>query len=208
MPLNIKNIFSAATTVSLVWAILAFIQIVSTLSTNAQQRTVQKWYKICAKQAESDVCNVQYRMAASNDRVVKSCNLFTVTGRINRDIFQVVIPKSRHIPAGVTIKFDDQREHRIPYTNCFRKYCAAEIKSDENLLSLLELGGEMLITSTDYQRKANSIKVSLAGFAAAFDGPSIKKSELDRESEELRKQLEKKREENEPMIIARDKIVE
>ena len=44
----------------------------------------QKWFKICAKQADNDVCNVQYRVVASTGQIITSVNLFTVTGKINR----------------------------------------------------------------------------------------------------------------------------
>ena len=63
---------------------------------------------------------------------------------------------------------------------------------DDNLIKLLKSGGEMVLTSTNYQNKPNPIKVSLEGFTAAYDGPSVKKSEFDKENEALQKQLEQR----------------
>lgn len=188
----IKNLITATTTASMALTISAVAQVAMTSSANAQQPPSQKWFKICAKQAESDVCNVQYRVVASTGQVITSVNLFTVTGKINRRIFQVTVPTFRLIPAGVAVKIDAQKENRIPYMHCFRELCTAEIKLDDNLIKALKSGGEMVLTSTNYQNKANPIKVSLEGFTAAFDGPSIKRDELEKENQALQKQLEER----------------
>ena len=119
----IKKFITTSATASMVLAISAFAQGALTSSAIAQKPPAQKWFKICAKQAESDVCNVQYRVVASNGQVITSVNLFTVTGKINRRIFQVTVPTFRLIPAGVAIKIDAKKENRIPYMHCFRN-CA------------------------------------------------------------------------------------
>jgi len=185
-----KNLITATTTASMVLAMSAFVQIASTSTASAQQPPVQKWFKICAKQAESDVCNVIYRIVASNGQVIASINLFTVTGKINRRIFQVTVPTSRLIPAGIAVKIDTNKENRIPYLHCIRELCTAEIKLDDNLVQSLKAGGEMLLTSTNYQNRRNPIKVSLAGFTEAYDGPPMKNADLDKENDALQKQLE------------------
>ncbi len=158
----------------------------------AQQAQGQKWFKVCAKQADNDVCNVQYRVVASNGQIVTSVNLFLVSGKINRKIFQVTVPTNRLIPAGVAVKIDAKKENRIPYANCFRDRCTAEVKLDDTLVKILKNGGEMLLTSTNFQNKPNPIKISLGGFTAAFDGPALKKSDVDEQNQALQKQLEEK----------------
>ena len=151
-------------------------------------------FKVCAKQADNDVCNVQYRVVASTGQIVTSVNLFTVTGKINRKIFQITVPTNRLIPAGVRVKIDAKKERRIPYSNCFRDRCTAEVKMDDNLIGLLKNGGEMTLTSVNFQNKPSPIKISLNGFTTAFDGPALQKSEVDQQNQELQKQLQKKAE--------------
>ena len=112
--------------------------------------------------------------------------------KINRRIFQVTVPTNRLIPAGVAVKIDAKKETRIPYSNCFPDRCTADTKMDDNLIKLLKSGGEMILTSINYQNEPSPIKVSLNGFTAAFDGPSMNKSELEAKNLELRKQLEEK----------------
>ncbi len=126
--------------------------------------------------------------------IVTSVNLFTVTGKINRKIFQITVPTNRLIPAGVGVKIDAKKERRIPYSNCFRDRCTAEVKMYDNLIKLLKNGGEMTLTSVNFQNKPSPIKISLNGFTAAFDGPALQKSEVDQQNQELQKQLQKKAE--------------
>ncbi len=159
-----------------------------------QQPEAQKWFKICAKQADNDVCNVQYRVVASTGQIVTSVNLFTVKGKVNRKIFQVTVPTNRLIPAGVAVKIDENKPNRIPYANCFRDRCTAEVKMDDNLIKALKAGGEMLLTSVNFQNKPSPIKISLKGFTAAFDGPPLKQSELEADNQELQKRLQEKAE--------------
>ena len=188
----INKIITTTATASVVMAISALVHLPSATTANAQKVPAQKWFKICAKQADNDVCNVQYRVVASTGQIITSVNLFTVTGKINRRIFQVTVPTNRLIPAGVAIKIDAKKENHLPYANCFRDRCIAEVKMDDNLVKLLKSGGEMLLTSINYQNKPTPIKISLKGFTAAFDGPSMKKSDVDARNLALQKQLEEK----------------
>ncbi len=185
---TMKKIFSASTAVA---AIATMFQV---LPAQAQQPAAQKWFKVCAKQADNDVCNVQYRVVASTGQIITSVNLFTVTGKINRKIFQITVPTNRLIPAGVGVKIDAKKERRIPYSNRFRDRCTAEVKMDDNLIKILKNGGEMTLTSVNFQNKPSPVKISLNGFTAAFDGPALQKSEVDQQNQELQKQLQKKAE--------------
>lgn len=188
--------FLSGRTLTLVSALVSTIAIntVTTSEAVAQQPEAQKWFKICAKQADNDVCNVQYRVVASTGQIITSVNLFTVKGKVNRKIFQVSVPTNRLIPAGVAVKIDNNKPNRLPYANCFRDRCTAEVKMDDNLVKAFKAGGEMLITSTNFQNKPNPIKISLNGFTAAFDGPPLKKSELEKDNKELQKRLQEKAE--------------
>lgn len=192
MAQNIKNVISATATGAIALASVGMFQFATVETASAQQAAPQKWFKVCAKQADNDVCNVQYRVVASNGQIITSVNLFTVKGKLNRKIFQVTVPTNRLIPAGVAVKIDDKKENRIPYSNCFRDRCTAEVKMDDNLIKLLKSGGEVVLTSINFQNKPTPIKISLNGFTAAFDGPPLKKSDVDAQNQQLQKQLEEK----------------
>lgn len=194
MAQNIKKFFPPTVSAALALAIAGSMQFALPSSALAQQPTAQKWFKICAKQADNDVCNVQFRVVASTGQIVTSVNLFTVTGKINRKVFQVTVPTNRLIPAGVAVKIDTSKENRLPYANCFRDRCTAEVKMDDNLIKALKSGGELLLTSVNFQNKPSPIKISLNGFTAAFDGPPLKQAEVEQDNKDLQKLLQEKAE--------------
>ena len=161
----------------------------------AQQPPQNGWYKVCAKQEENDICNVQFQSVASNGQLVTAVSLATIKGKINRRIFQVTVPTGRLIPAGVKVQVDDKKETGIGYSICIPQSCMAEAVLDDNLVALLKSGKAMIITSTNFQSKPNPVTVSLEGFTAAFDGPPLKQDELQARQRELQDELRRKAEE-------------
>ncbi len=190
-----SNVIATLIMALIVPMIAVLAQMLGIEEADAQKIPAQKWQKICAKNANNYVCNVQYQVIASTGQIVTSVNLFTVSGNVNRRFFQVTVPTNRLIPAGVAVKIDTKKENRIPYVNCFPDRCTAEAKLDDNLITLLKSGGEMLLTSTNYMNQPSPIKISLAGFAEAFDGPSMKPADIKENTrilqEKLRKEAEK-----------------
>lgn len=169
---------------------------------SAQTPKPQQWFKVCANQAEHEICNVQYRVVASSGQIIASVNLLQVKGKINRRIFQITVPTNRLIPAGVVVQIDKGKEKRIPYIHCFNNRCIAELKLDDNLVKILKNGGALSITSTNFQNKPTPIQVTLAGFTAAYDGPPLKPAEVEKQNEKLQEALRKKAED------ARKKLLE
>ncbi len=190
-----SNVIATLIMAIIVPIIAVLAQMLGIEQADAQKIPAQPWQKICAKNANSDVCNVQYQVIASTGQIVTSVNLFTVSGNINRRFFQVSVPTNRLIPAGVAVKIDTEKENRIPYANCFPDRCIAEGKLDDNLITLLKSGGEMLLTSTNYMNQPSPIKISLTGFAAAIDGPAMKPADIKENTRILQEKLRKNAEE-------------
>lgn len=162
----------------------------------AQQKPpTNGWYKVCSKQEDNDICNVQFQSVASTGQLVTAVSLAEIKGKINRRVFQVTVPIGRLIPAGIKVKVDDKKEVTIPYTYCFPQSCMAEVQLDDNLVALLKSGSAMSITSTNFQNKPNPVDVTLAGFTAAYDGEPLKRDELEKQQQQLQEQLRKKAEE-------------
>ncbi len=161
----------------------------------AQQAPRNGWYKVCAKQEENDICNVQFQSVASNGQVVTSVQLLEVKGKINRRIFQVTVPSGRLIPPGVKVKVDDKKEASMPFAYCFPQNCIAEVQLDDNLVKLLKSGAGLTITSTNFQNKPNPVPVTLEGFTTAYDGEALKQDELAERQQQLSDELAKKAEE-------------
>ena len=174
---------------------IAAMPMVSMENANAQGLRSNGWYKACSDQGGNKICNVQYQAVASTGQVVTSINLAEITGEVERRIFQITVPTGRLIPPGIELQVDGKKATAVPYSFCTPRICAAEVKLDDNLVKVLKAGGEMQVTSINFQNKKNPIKVTLNGFTAAYDGPPIKQEELQSRQQKLADELQKKAEE-------------
>ena len=182
------HVFSSFTsTAAIALAALAL----SNSSVAAQQRAPQ-WAKICSKIGETDVCNVQYNIVTNTNQLVTGVNLLQSKGKTNRRIFQVAVPSGRYIPEGIKVQIDGGKVNTLPYSLCMPDRCLAEIQLSEGLVKALKGGGELTLTSTNFRAQKNPVKVTLSGFTAAFDGPPLKRSEVDDRNKKLEEELKKK----------------
>jgi invasion protein IalB len=177
-------------------AALAAMTAVSAKTASAQEQPpTNGWFKVCSKQEDNDICNVQFRSVAPTGQLVTGISLATISGKINRKVFQVQVPHSRFIPAGVKVQVDDNKEVTVPYAFCFPQACMAEVTLDDGIVEMLKGGGAMTVTSTNFQNKANPVEITLAGFTAAYDGPALKQDELQERQRKLQEELQSKAEE-------------
>ncbi len=202
-----KNIYTFGAVSSLVLGTGAVLAL-GAMSANAQQSQQVRssgWYKACSDQGESKICNVQFQALASTGQVITSVNLAEITGQIKRRVFQITVPTGRLIPPGIKVQIDGKKGAAIPYSFCTPRTCAAEVALDDTLVGLLKAGGEMDVVSTNFQGKENPIKITLKGFTAAYDGPPIKRDELQKSQENLQKELQEKAEETRKKLLEAQK---
>lgn len=159
---------------------------------SAQQPGPQTWVKICSKIGETDICNVKYDVITNTGQLVTGVNLLQSKGATNRRIFQVAVPSGRYIPEGIKIQIDSGNTNTLPYSLCLPDRCLAEIQLSEGLVKALKAGGELTLTSTNFRAAKNPVKVSLKGFTAAFDGPPLKRNEVEDRQKQLEAELKKK----------------
>ena len=189
--MKIQVSFSAAS----IAAALAVAMLVPTGALAQQKPPVNGWYKLCAKQEDNDLCNVQFQSVANTGQVVTALSLLEIKGKINRKSFQVTVPTGRYIPAGIKVKVDDKKEMTLPYFVCLPDKCIAQVPLDDSITTLFKSGSTLTVTSTNFENKPNPVEVTLAGFTAAYDGPPLKQSELEARQRQLQEELRKKAEE-------------
>lgn len=159
---------------------------------HAQQPAAQTWVKICSKIGETDICNVKYDVITNTGQLVTGVNLLQSKGQTNRRIFQVAVPSGRYIPEGIKVQIDNGNTNTLPYSLCLPDRCLAEIQLSEGLVKALKAGGELTLTSTNFRAVKNPVKVTLKGFTAAFDGPPLKRNEVEDRQKQLEAELQKK----------------
>lgn len=171
----------------------------SVTGTYAQQSQapIDGWYKECSKQADNDICVVQNIVTAQSGQLITAVGLVDVTGKVNQKLLQVTVPIARFIPPGVSLQVDGGKQTKIAYAVCLPDKCIAQIPMTDAIIDTFKKGGEAVFTSVNAQRAANPIRISLAGFTQAFDGPALGLAERDEKAkareDEIRKKLEESR---------------
>lgn len=160
----------------------------------AQEAKPNSWYKVCTKQEDNDVCIVQNIVAAPSGQLLTAIGLIHVTGKVNRKIMQVSVPSARMIQPGINIQVDGGAAQRIEYSVCMPDKCVAEVVLTDAMVANYKKGGELTLTSVNYQRTPNPIRISLAGFTQAYDGDPIAQSELQERQRLLQEEMAKKAE--------------
>ncbi len=166
------------------------------------QQVPQGWFKVCAKQEDTDVCNVQNLLMADSGQVLTGISLIEVKGKVNRRVFQISVPTGRLVQPGIGLQIDGGNTTKINYAICFPDRCIAEAPLTDEMVAAFKRGGEMTLTSINFQNQPNPIKVSLKGFTAAFDGPPLQQSDLEAKQQQLQSEIEKRREEFEQKLRA------
>lgn len=153
------------------------------------------WFKVCTKQEDNDVCIVQNLLTANSGQLITAVGLITVAGKTNRKIMQVSVPSARLIPPGVQMQIDGGKAQKLDYAICMPDKCVAEVPLTDQMLASLKKGGELVLTSVNFQRAPNPIKISLEGFTGVFDGEPIEQSQLEERQCLLQEEMQKKAEE-------------
>lgn len=161
----------------------------------AQAQGNPGWYKTCTKQEDNDVCVVQNIVAAPTGQLLTAIGLIEVKGKVNRKILQVTVPSARLVQPGINLQVDGGQAQRLEYAVCMPETCVAEVVLTDAMVASFKKGGELILTSVNYQRTPNPIKISLSGFTGAYDGEPVAQSELQERQRLLQEEMAKKSEE-------------
>lgn len=153
-----------------------------------------EWFKVCSTQGENEICNTQFTLIADTRQLVTAINLIDVKGKVNQKVLQAVVPTGRVIPAGVRLQIDGNQPQQMNYSVCFPDRCIAEAQLTDAIVAGMKKGNGLTVTSVNFQRQANPIKITLTGFSKAYDGPPTAQPELAQRQEELNSALQKQAE--------------
>lgn len=153
-----------------------------------------QWFKVCSKQGENEICNTQFTLIADTRQLITAINLIDVKGKVNQKVLQAVVPTGRVIPAGVQLQIDQNKAQTMGYSVCFPDRCIAEAQLTDAIVAAMKKGSGLTVTSVNFQRQANPIKITLAGFSKAYDGPPVAQPELAQRQQELNEALKKQAE--------------
>jgi len=136
------------------------------------------WFKVCGKEQDFDICNVQNQVIAQTGQMLTAIQLAEFKGKVNRRALQISVPIGRLLPAGVTMQIDGNKPSKIEFTTCFQDRCVADAPLTDAIVASLKKGTNITLTTYNFQNQANPIKVSLEGFTGAYDGEPMKQGDM------------------------------
>jgi invasion protein IalB len=160
-------------------------------SAQAQQQAPQGWFKVCSKQEDVDICNVQNIVTAGTGQLVTGVSLIEIKGKVNRKVFQVSVPSGRLVPPGIGLQVDGGKAQKLEYVLCFPERCVAEAPLSDQLVNSFKKGSELTLTSVNFQNQPNPIKISLQGFTGAFDGEPLQQGDIEDRQKKLQEFVKK-----------------
>jgi len=178
---------SNASRLSIMAAGVAGMLAVGPAPASAQQQQQQPlgWFKVCSKQQDIDICNVQNIMTAQTGQLITGISLIELKGKINRKVFQVSVPTGRMVPPGIGMQIDGGKAQKLDYVLCFPDRCIAEAQLSDQLVASLKKGSGLTLTSVNFQNQQNPVKVTLEGFTGAYDGPPLQQSDVEDRQKKL-----------------------
>lgn len=159
-----------------------------------QSAPPQGWFKVCSKQGDNEICNVQNIIVAQTGQMVTAVSLLEIEGQVNRKVFQVSVPTGRLVPPGIGLQIDGQKPQKIDYAICLPDRCVAEVQLSDAMVASFKKGQEITLTSVNFQQQPSPIKVSLTGFTGAYDGEPMQQSDLQDRQKKLEEFVNKNNE--------------
>jgi invasion protein IalB len=176
---------SRATRVSVTAAGLVGLMVASVPTAFAQQAAApgpggmpKGWFKVCGKEQDFDICNVQNQVLAQTGQMLTAVQLAEFKGKVNRRALQVSVPVGRLLPAGVTMQIDGNKPTKLEFTTCFQDRCVADAPLTDAIVAALKKGTDLTLTTYNFQNQPSPIKVSLAGFTGAYDGEPMQQGDM------------------------------
>jgi invasion protein IalB len=178
------SLTSRATRVSVTAAGLVGLMVASVPTAFAQQTPAapggmpKGWFKVCGKEQDFDICNVQNQVLAQTGQMLTAVQLAEFKGKVNRRALQVSVPVGRLLPAGVTMQIDGNKPTKLEFTTCFQDRCVADAPLTDAIVAALKKGTDLTLTTYNFQNQPSPIKVSLQGFTGAYDGEAMQQGDM------------------------------
>ncbi|ACA20579.1 Invasion associated locus B family protein [Methylobacterium sp. 4-46] len=164
-----------------------------------------EWTKVCGKDqgSNAEVCYTTRDFVSEQGQPVLAAAIYDLKGaQGNVRVARFLLPLGLLLQPGILFSVDQGQSTPGKYAVCFPNGCFAEVAGlKDDLIAALKKGTTLNLTVQNQAQRPVTFAVPLAGFGKAFDGPPIDpkvleeqqkklQSELERRSEEMRKQLE------------------
>ncbi|ACL61920.1 invasion associated locus B family protein [Methylobacterium nodulans] len=164
-----------------------------------------EWTKVCGKDQGSgaEVCYTTRDFVSEQGQPVLAAAIYDLKGaQGNARVARFLLPLGLLLQPGIRFSVDQGQALPGRYAVCFPNGCFAEVPGlKDDIIAALKKGTTLNLSVQNQAQREVTFAVPLAGFGKAFDGAPIDpkvleeqqkklQAELERRSEEMRKQLE------------------
>jgi invasion protein IalB len=134
---------------------------------------VQAWAKFCDPDPKDQhkVCIVR-KLVFSNASIVGSLVLRVDSKKGVPTLAVAAVPVGVVLKPGLRWQIDRGKPQVLPFWRCTPQSCESEQLVRPDFINRLRKGNTLSLTAKDVNNKDFVVKVSLAGFAAAYDNPN------------------------------------
>ncbi|AWN49526.1 invasion-associated locus B family protein [Methylobacterium terrae] len=164
------------------------------------------WTKVCGKDqgSGSEVCYTTRDFVSDQGQAVLAVAVYDMKGPQGTKVVRFLMPLGLLLQPGIRFTVDNGQPTPGRYAVCFPNGCFAEAPGlKDDVVAAMKKGTTLNVSVQNQMQREVTFAVPLAGFGKAFDGAPIDpkvleeqqkklQAELEKRSEEMRKQLEQK----------------
>lgn len=156
-----------------------------------------EWTKVCGKDqaTNSEICYTTRDFVSDQGQPVLAVALYDVKGPQGQKIVRFLMPLGLLLQPGIRFAVDQGQATPGRYAVCFPNGCFAEAPVKDDFIAALKKGTSLNVSVQNQMGREVTFAVPAAGFGKAFDGPAIDPKVLEDQQKKLQEELEKRSEE-------------
>jgi invasion protein IalB len=156
------------------------------------------WEKVCGQVKDQRECHISRKRVAATGQALAQ---FMIIERGDKKLIQIAVPPVALIQPGLQIKIDTQEPTGVKYVVCTPGECLALGEINDDFVSKLKRGNNLVVTMLNPQGKPVNFDMSLSGFTASYDGPGIDPQQAQANQQKLEDELKKKADEARQQLL-------
>ena len=160
--------------------------------------TQPEWEKVCGEINDQRECHISRKRVAATGQPIAQ---FMIIERADKKLAQIAVPPVALIQPGLQVKVDDNEPTGVKYVVCTPGECLALGEINDEFISGLKAGSNLVVTMLNPQGRPVNFDISLAGFTASYDGPGIDPAEAQARQQRLEDELARKADEARQQLL-------
>ena len=136
-----------------------------------ENQPAANWASRCAsdgRQSGLD-CSVEQSIVETKSRQLLMQIVVRVPPDTRKPVLTIQLPLGLFLPAGVTLKFDENKPERFDVQTCDQKGCYLQMPVSNEMLQEMAKGKQLSVSFQNLSKQDIGVPVSLNGFMVAYD---------------------------------------